>query len=100
MYFGLKEFMLEVSVYILNEIYYDKYIYSYAVCMISACFCLIFISCNVISENNHLLISQIVLISSAYATYIVHLLQIIEYVLFQIIIDKNAKETKLIKVFS
>lgn len=63
-YFGLKEFMLEVSLYILNEIYYDKYIYSYAVCMISACFCLIFISCNVISENKHLLISQIVLISS------------------------------------
>lgn len=29
-----------------------------------------------------------------------HTLQIIEYVLFQIIIDKNAKETKLIKVFS
>lgn len=35
-----------------------------------------------------------------YATYIVHNLQIIEYVLFQIIIDKNAKETELIKVFS
>lgn len=111
-YFGVKEFMLEVSLYILKEIYYDKYI---SLCsVISACllsyFYIIhlngvliiksFWTRNVISENKSFIDFPNCFNIFYYATYIVHLLQIIEYILFQIIIDKNAKETKLIKVLS